>query len=262
MVAKRSCIIIGNWKMHKTIEEAEAFVNGLLTSYSPSDHKKIGLAVPYTAIYPLRQLVSSSSILSIGAQNMNDASEGAFTGEIAGTMLKEAGAEFVILGHSERRRLYAEDNACINKKMKRAIETGLRPILCVGETEEELASRQTEKVIELQLREGLKDLNAIDLRDLVIAYEPVWAIGTGNPASPAVAQATHQFCRRIIANLLSLEFAEQTVIQYGGSINAANAQILLAQSDIDGLLIGGASLSLATFLHIINQHYAKLSPEE
>jgi triosephosphate isomerase (TIM) len=252
MAANRPYVFIGNWKMHKTIEEAESFVNGLVSSCSFSEAKIIGLAVPYTAIYPLSQLVGDSA-LWIGGQNMNEASQGAFTGEIAGVMLKDAGAQFVLLGHSERRQLYGEDNSCINRKMKRAIEAQLRPILCVGETAEQYDSKETVAVVESQLREGLNGLQESDLKNLMIAYEPVWAVGTGNPASPEIVQKVHHLCRGIVGDMFSTSFAENVVIQYGGSVNPENAESFLEQEDVDGLLIGGASLSLATFLDIVNR---------
>lgn len=190
---------------------------------------------------------------------MNDASEGAFTGEIAGDMLKDAGARFVLLGHSERRHLYGEDDAFINRKVKRAVETGLQPILCVGETKVEYEGGQTHEVIERQLMEGLKDLQPSQLENLVIAYEPVWAIGNGHSATPEIAQEVQHFCREILAKILTEELAQQIVIQYGGSVNPSNANELLAQPDIDGLLIGGASLSLESFCQIVNDRYSKIN---
>ena len=256
----RPYVIIGNWKMNKTIDEAQSFVQGFLSSYKPDECKIIGLAVPYTLIYPLSQ-ESKEKPLLIGAQNMNDASEGAFTGEIAGRMLVDAGAQFVLLGHSERRQFYGEDDAFINRKMKQAVNVGLRPILCIGETEKEFEAQKTHEVLEKQLTEGLKEINPAQLRHLSIAYEPVWAIGSGQSASPEIAQKAHHFCREILAKLLGAEIAEQIVIQYGGSVSPSNAKELLAQPDIDGLLIGGASLLLDSFLQIVNDGYSKNQSE-
>ncbi len=258
MTANRPYVLIGNWKMHKTVEEARTFVKNLLTSFHPLETEIIGLAVPYTVIYPLSQEVKETSVL-IGAQNMNDASEGAFTGEVAGTMLKDAGAQFVLLGHSERRHLYGESDTFINRKVKRAIEVGIQPVLCVGETHAEYESGQTHAVIERQLTEGLKDLQPQQLQKLIVAYEPVWAIGNGHSATPEIAQEVQHFCRYILAKILTEEVAQQIVIQYGGSVNPSNAQELLAQPDIDGLLIGGASLSLESFLQIVNDRYSKIN---
>lgn len=257
MLGNRPSVIIGNWKMHKTIEEASSFVKELLTSLHPTETKIVGLAVPYTVIYPLSQEVEGSHLL-IGAQNMNDASEGAFTGEIAASMLKDAGAQFVLLGHSERRQLYREDDAFINRKLKKAVEVGLQPILCIGETKAEYEEGQTHAVLERQLTEGLKDLQPQQLQKLIIAYEPVWAIGSNHSATPEVAQEAQHFCRQILGKILTEEFAQKIVIQYGGSVNPSNAHELLAQPDIDGLLIGGASLSLESFRQIVNDRYSKI----
>ena len=257
MVSHRSFIIIGNWKMHKTCEEALSFVKNFISSFQPKASLLTGLAVPYTLIYPLSQAVAESSLL-IGAQNMNDASEGAFTGEIAASMIKDAGAQFVLLGHSERRRLYGEDDAFINRKLKKAIETGIRPILCIGETKEQYERKETHSVIESQLAEGLKEIEPGRLKDFILAYEPIWAIGNGHSASPENVQEVHQFCRKILKQMLSDEIGENIVIQYGGSVNSSNAQSFLEQPDVDGLLIGGASLSLDSFLQIVNNDYSKI----
>lgn len=257
MTAQRAFVIIGNWKMHKTVEEARTFIQGFVASYQPSEDKRVGLAVPYTLIYPLAQELQEQPLV-IGAQNMNDASEGAFTGEIAGNMLTDAGARFVLIGHSERRHLYGEDNACINRKLKQAIKCGLQPILCIGETEQEFEAKETHAVLEKQLTEGLEGISAKQLKNLVIAYEPVWAIGTQKSATPDIAQEIHAFCRKVLGNLLKEELADKIIIQYGGSVNPTNAKKLLAQPDIDGLLIGGASLLLDSFLEIVNNDYAKL----
>lgn len=253
-MVNRPCVIIGNWKMHKTIDQAHQFVQQLLSSFHPHEGEIVGLAVPYTLIYPIVQDIKGSTLL-IGAQNMNDASEGAFTGEIAGAMLKDVGAQFVLLGHSERRHLYGETDAFINRKLKKAVEVGLQPILCVGETKNEYDAHATHAVIERQLSEGLKDLQAEQLQKLIIAYEPVWAIGNGESASPEIAQEVQHFCRQVVAKILTDEFAQQIVIQYGGSVNPSNARDLLVQPDVNGLLIGGASLSLESFRQIVNDRH-------
>ena len=253
---QRPCVIIGNWKMNKMIEEGRLFVQQFLSSLVLDKEKTIGLAVPYTLIYPLAEEIKPSPLL-IGAQNMNDASEGAFTGEIAGKMLLDAGAQFVLLGHSERRTYYGEDNSCINRKVHQAIKVGIAPILCVGETLAEYEAGKTHAVIEEQLTEGLKGLEAEQLEKLMIAYEPVWAIGQGESATPEIDQEAQQFCRQILSRLFNEQFSEQIVLQYGGSVTPSNAHLLLAQPDIDGLLIGGASLSLESFLQIVNDRYSK-----
>lgn len=247
----RPVYIIGNWKMHKTIEEAHQFITQLLP-HLKKELLQVGLAVPFTALYPLNRQFKDSSSLLIGAQNMNDASEGAFTGEVAGKMLKEAGAQFVLLGHSERRHLYQESNEWINLKMKRAVEIDLQPILCVGETQEDRQKNQAKETVERQIREGFKGIDKSNLKNLIIAYEPVWAIGTGSYATPEEAQQMHYFCRQILSSLFSETEAEQASIQYGGSVSLQNAQEFLNQPSVDGLLIGGASLSLESFSQIID----------
>lgn len=255
--SNRPIIVTGNWKMHKTIEEAKNFVQKLI----PLVHERIAhvyLAVPFTVIFPLTESLKNGQSITIGAQNMNDASEGAFTGEVAGKMLKEAGAHFVLLGHSERRRTFKEDNSFINRKVKRAIEVGLQPVLCVGETREEREQGFMQEVVRRQIEEGLADIKPNLLKNLILAYEPVWAIGTGLSATIEQAQEAHHFCRQVLAELLTEEEASTIVIQYGGSVTPANAKDLLKQPDIDGLLVGGASLSLESFSQIVNDSSSKL----
>lgn len=247
---KRPVVITGNWKMHKTMDEAKSFVQELvpLVQQTPI---QVGLAVPFTFIRPVSEQTKGTNVV-IGAQNMHDAAEGAFTGEIAAKMLKEAGAQFVLLGHSERRRLFHESNAFINRKIKRAIAEELKPTLCIGETLEERENGMMEEIIRIQLSECLADLSSEQLATLTIAYEPVWAIGTDQAATPEMAQAAHQICRAKIAETWGELLAKQIVIQYGGAVKPDNVEALLEQPDIDGLLIGGASLSLVTFSKIIN----------
>lgn len=254
--SNRPIIVTGNWKMHKTIEEAREFAQTLIPMIQSSPVKAY-LAVPYTIIFPLAEVVHDQP-LTIGAQNMNDASEGAFTGEVAGKMLKDAGARFVLIGHSERRRLFQENNAFINRKMNRAIEVGLQPVLCIGETKEERDRGLTRDIITAQLLECLMGIKPESLNNLILAYEPVWAIGTGLSATPEQAQEAHHFCREILGKFLSPEQANQIVIQYGGSVTPANAKELIKQPDIDGLLVGGASLSLESFSQIVNDSSSKL----
>lgn len=256
MAANRPIVLIGNWKMHKTIEEASSFVEGLLSGYTSEEQKIVGLAVPYTLLYPL-SAQTAGEFLKIGAQNMNEAAEGAFTGEIAGRMLVDAGAQFVLLGHSERRHLYGEDDDCINRKVKRAVEAGLQPILCVGESKEQFERDETHRVLEQQLSQGLKGLDSDKIKNLIVAYEPVWAIGTQQSASSQIAQEAHHFCRSHLGTLFNKKIADMIPILYGGSVNSSNADELLAEPDIDGLLIGGASLSLDSFKQIVNHHYQK-----
>lgn len=183
---------------------------------------------------------------------MNDANEGAFTGEIAARMLKDAGARFAIIGHSERRHIFGESNEFINKKVKQAFSTGLQPILCVGETLKEKEEGKSQQVIEHQIRQGLADISSEQLSQMIIAYEPVWAIGTGRTATPEQAQENHQFCRQLIGKIWKGDVAAVVPILYGGSVKPDNARSLMEQPDIDGVLVGGASLSAETFAQIVN----------
>lgn len=263
---KRQPVIAGNWKMYKSIEEGVAFVKALipLISFSEdlpeSSQPKVYLAVPFTCIKAIGKAARGSRIV-VGAQNMNDASEGAFTGEIAARMLKEVGARFVILGHSERRIYFHEDNACINRKVKRALTDGLQPILCVGETLELYEAGKSKETVEKQLAECLAGLSAEQIASCIIAYEPVWAIGSGRTATPEMAQQIHHACRQFIQNQWGADVAEKVVIQYGGSVKPQNAAQLMEQKDIDGLLVGGASLSLDLFSQIVNYNRHAIVPE-
>lgn len=255
-VPVRQIIITGNWKMYKTVDEATQFVQDLIPQLTESQIK-IYLAVPFTAIYPTCEIAKNSQI-TIGAQNMNEADEGAFTGEIAGRMLKNAGAQFVILGHSERRTYFNETNQKINLKIKRALLDNLQPTLCIGETIQQRNSGETEAILEQQIQECLEGVALDDVKKIVLAYEPIWAIGTGKIAKPDDVQKTHHFCRELIAKKWNKEIADHLTIQYGGSVHPDNAADLLKQEDIDGLLIGGASLSVESFVKIIKLTINKL----
>lgn len=246
----RPTAIIGNWKMNKTIAEAKTYVFEL-TPLMRHSRKYVGLAVPFTMIASAAEAAKGTSI-AIGAQNASDAEEGAFTGEISSSMVKEAGASFVILGHSERRQLFHENNALINRKLFRALAADLKVVLCIGETKEERDKGETEKVLCNQLSGCLEGVTALQMANLMIAYEPVWAIGTGKVATPESVQVVHHFCRDQIASQWGQHTAEHQIIQYGGSVKPENAAALLEQPDVDGLLIGGASLSLASFSKFID----------
>lgn len=254
--SKRSTIVAGNWKMYKTIEEAVDYVKELAPMVQESP-VQVYIAVPFTAIKQVAEQTQGGKII-IGAQNMNDATEGAFTGEIAGRMLKDAGAQFVIIGHSERRHIFNEDNAFINRKVKRALADGLQPILCIGETLEEREAGKTEEVLETQLTQSLADINKEQMGNMIIAYEPVWAIGTGKTATPEQAQEIHQFCRGIIEKMYNKTIANKTVILYGGSVKPENAKALMDKPDIDGVLVGGASLKIESFSQIVNYQTVKI----
>lgn len=248
-------VIAGNWKMYKTMEEATTYVKALipLIEGAPS---QVCLAVPFTDIRSVAKLCQDTSIW-VGAQNMHDAAEGAFTGEIAGRMLTEAGARFVLLGHSERRRLFGETNDFINKKVKRAIGEHLLPILCIGETAEEREKGMTAQVLATQLERCLANLNAKEVESIYIAYEPVWAIGSSKVATPDQAQEAHLFCREKLKDLFGEEAADKVAILYGGSVSPNNAQALLDLPDVDGVLVGTASLTVENFSKIVHIHVTK-----
>lgn len=246
---EKTPLIAGNWKMNKTNSEAIKFIeelNNVIDEFSVLAY----LAVPFTCIKDAVAAVTSKRI-SIGAQNMNDAQKGAFTGEVASSMLKEVGAKFVILGHSERRQLFHESDGFINKKVLRALKDGIQPILCIGETLQERESNLTEKVLESQLTKGLKDVTSESVQNLIIAYEPIWAIGTGKTASSEIAQKAHEFIRDQLMKLFGEEIAKINYIIYGGSVNSENISALMQEEDIDGVLVGGASLEVGSFLKII-----------
>jgi len=209
------------------------------------------LAPPFTALGVVRKLIENSGIWLAG-QNIYFEAKGAWTGEISAAMLIDAGCRFVILGHSERRSYFHEDDALINRKIKAALKNELQVIFCIGETLEQREREQTEDVVELQLKNGLQGMDAGDLKNLVIAYEPVWAIGTGETATPGQAQEVHCFVRKFLERGFGKGVAESIRIQYGGSVNPENSKLLLSQKDIDGALVGSASLNAKSFATIIN----------
>ncbi len=252
--SRRIPVIAGNWKMHKTIEEAVSFVKDLIPLIQNAQ-AKVYIAVPYTALRPAADEAKNSPIV-IGAQNMNDASEGAFTGEISANMLENAGAQFVILGHSERRHLFNETNAFIHRKVKKALSEGLQIIFCIGETENERKDGKTENVLKQQLEESLGDISAEQMATIILAYEPVWAIGSGHSALPEEAQVVHLFCRQWLNQKWGKETADKVIIQYGGSVHPNYVKDFMEQSDVDGLLVGGDSLILESFNQII--HYSNV----
>jgi triosephosphate isomerase len=246
----REVVIAGNWKMYKTIEETRSFIQELV-ALGGNSAASVFLAVPFTALAAASN-AAKGSFIQVGAQNMHDALEGAFTGEISGKMLLDAGAHFVILGHSERRHLFGETDEFINKKLKTALKLGLRPILCIGETLQQREQNQTEKVLQNQLEKSLSGLTENDISKILIAYEPVWAIGTGLTATPEQAEEMHLFCRRFVANKWGDAAANNLSILYGGSVKPENTKALMEQENIDGVLVGGASLAADSFNKIIN----------
>lgn len=243
-------LIAGNWKMYKTGQEAHDFVHALSTTLAENE-TRVFLAVPFTAIESAVEAASGSCIV-IGAQNMHDEPEGAFTGEVSARMLKAAGAEFVVLGHSERRQHFGETGAFINRKIHRAFSEGLLPILCIGESESEREQHITQRVLSKQLEESLSGLSADQVGQMVIAYEPIWAIGTGKSATPHAAQEVHHAIRQFVQHSCGNKTAEGICLLYGGSVRPDNIAELMKEADIDGALVGGASLDAASFAQIIH----------
>lgn len=245
----RTIFIAGNWKMYKTIKEAVSLASDLVNAFR-DETKKIMIAPPFTALSEVYKVVKGTNIL-LGAQNMAQAENGAHTGEISPFMLKDAGASIVILGHSERRHIYKETDDLINRKIKLALKAGLDVIFCVGETIDEREAGNAEKVVRLQIERGLSDISSEDLSHITIAYEPVWAIGTGKTATPDDADSMHLFIRELITSMYNRDKALSMVIQYGGSVKPQNIKELMAQDNIDGALVGGASLDSDTFIPIV-----------
>ncbi len=238
-------IIAGNWKLNKTHAEAKVLAEALVEGTANAECEVV-IAPSFVALAGVAQVIRGSHI-KLAAQNVSQHLEGAYTGETSVLMLKELGVEYVILGHSERRQYYGETNQIINAKVKTVLAQSLKPILCIGELLEERETGKAISVCHKQLEESLKDVSMQDMAHVVIAYEPVWAIGTGKTASPENANEIHMACRKKLAELYSIEFAAKIVIQYGGSVKPDNVKALMAQSDIDGALVGSASLQANSF---------------
>ncbi len=247
----RRPVIAGNWKMNKTVAEAVALVRELRGLVSMvRDQVEIVVAPPLTAVQPVSKGLEDSNI-SVAGQNCHWESSGAYTGEVSAAMLKEAGCRYVILGHSERRQYFGETDELVNKRVHAALKAGVLPIVCVGETLSERESGRTLEVVSRQLRGGLAALGPAEMRGTVLAYEPVWAIGTGKTATSDQAQEDHAHIRKELVALFGAETAKQTRIQYGGSVKPDNAKELLGKPDVDGALVGGASLKAADFAAIV-----------
>jgi len=240
----------GNWKMNKTIPDALELVNVLKRELVDVDSLDIAICPPYTALSEVSDILQDSNI-KLGAQNLHWEKSGAFTGEICAEMLKDAGCYYVIIGHSERRKYFSETDSLVNKRIKAAQAQKLVPIVCVGETLEEREKNETISVVETQLSGGLKDLTSENMESLVIAYEPVWAIGTGKTATPAQAQEVHKFIRGWLSKQYSDDLAQNLQILYGGSVKPENIKELIEEPDIDGALVGGASLDSGSFSSIV-----------
>lgn len=248
---ERKVYVIANWKMYKTAREATDYIEHLIPLIEGCP-QNIYLSVPFTSIAASAAFAKQTKIV-IGAQNMNDAREGAFTGEIAGLMLKEAGASFVLLGHSERRQVFGETNDLIHRKVIRAFQDDIQPILCVGETLQERDAGSMETVLREQISVALEGVPKEGASRLILAYEPVWAIGSGRAATPEMAEEAHAFCRLILADLFGKKGANAISIVYGGSVKADNVSRIMQEKNVDGVLVGGASLDVNIFAKIAHQ---------
>ena len=246
----RKKFVAGNWKMFTTASSATALARAVAQGVGSEDRVSVAVCPPFPYLEPVRDALRGSNV-ALGAQNLYPEREGAFTGEVSPTMLADVGCKYVILGHSERRHKLGETDEFINRKVLAALQAGLQVILCVGETLAEREAGKMEEVVTTQLAGGLAQIGREMMSRLSIAYEPVWAIGTGRNASPEQAQLAHAFIRRQIADQVGSEVARALVIQYGGSVKADNAASLLSQPDVDGALVGGASLKADEFLAIV-----------
>jgi triosephosphate isomerase len=247
----RKKIIAANWKMHMTQDESEAFITTFLREIDDLDTVEVVIVPPFTSIPKVSELLTQTQNIKVGAQNMHWERSGAFTGEISPAMLRELFVRYVVLGHSERRAMFGETDEVVNRKVRAALEEKLRPILCVGETLAQREKGEVEKVLSSQLRGSLAEVEPKELLETLIAYEPVWAIGTGRVATTAQAQEAHAFIRKTLHEISNDATAEKVRIQYGGSVKPDNARALLSQPDIDGALVGGASLDPRSFAQIV-----------
>lgn len=246
----RKPIIAGNWKMHKTINEAKSFVEEIKGSIKETDVEAV-ICAPYTILKDLKEVTKGTNI-KVGAQNMHFEENGAFTGEISPLMLKELEIDYVIIGHSERRQYFNETDETVNKKVKKALEHSIIPIMCVGESLEQREDGDTKSIVKSQVEKGLQGINHEDIKKIVVAYEPIWAIGTGKTASSEDANEVIAYIREVIKNVSSEDISEEIRIQYGGSVKPSNVEEIMNQSDIDGALVGGASLEPKDFIELVN----------
>lgn len=244
-------LIAGNWKMYKTVAETEQFFREFLPLVANSTHCEIAVAPPFTAIAKAVEQARGTRV-AISGQNVFWEKQGAFTGEVSAAMLAEAGCRFTIIGHSERRQYFGESNETVNKRIRAALAVGLEAIVCIGELLEEREAGRTEAVLEQQFEQGLAGLTAAEIARIIIAYEPVWAIGTGRTATPEIAQQAHRFIRSRAERHFGRETASRLRILYGGSVKPDNIKGLMAQPDIDGALVGGASLEAQSLSAIVN----------
>jgi triosephosphate isomerase (TIM) len=244
-------LIAGNWEMYKTVTEAVVFMKELRSAVKDIDRVEIAIAPPFTALHAVAEAARNSQI-EVAAQDIYWEREGAFTGEISATMAKEAGAEYAIVGHSERRRLFGDTDTIVNRKAMAAIAAGLTPIVCIGETLEERERDETFAVLDRQIKDGLGEMAAGQVSEIVLAYEPVWAIGTGRTATAAQAGEAHAHIRTRLRQWFGGEAAERCHVIYGGSVKPDNIRDLIAQEDVDGALVGGASLDVRGFTEIVS----------
>jgi triosephosphate isomerase (TIM) len=247
----RKKIVAANWKMNMTQAEAGRFVESLLLDLGDISDVEVVIIPPFTAIAKVTESLGKAQNIKVGAQNMYWERSGAFTGEISAALLRDLFVRYVVLGHSERRALFGETDEIVNRKVRAALESTLRPIVCVGETLAQRDKGNVEKILSIQLRGSLAELTETELQETVIAYEPVWAIGTGRNATPEQAQQAHSFIRGTLGEMFDKTTAEHVRIQYGGSVKPDNARELMDQPDIDGALVGGASLDPLSFAQIV-----------
>ncbi|SHJ83945.1 triose-phosphate isomerase [Tepidibacter formicigenes] len=246
----RTPIIAGNWKMHKTIKEAVEFVNEVKDKIANTDVEAV-ICAPFTLLKDLKEVTKGTNI-KVGAQNMHFEEKGAFTGEISPLMLKEIEVDYVVIGHSERRQYFNETDETVNKKVLKALEYDIKPIVCVGETLEERETQKTKDVVKVQVEKALENVDKERVKDIVIAYEPIWAIGTGKTASSKDANDVIAYIREVVGNIFGSEVSEEVRIQYGGSVKPANVEEIMNEEDIDGALVGGASLNPSDYVELVN----------
>jgi len=245
-------LMAANWKMHKTTSEAFKFIDELVAALDDVGAREVLICPPFTALYALGRMIRKSGApIKLGGQNLYPAEQGAYTGEISPGMLKDANCSYVIVGHSERRQYFRESNEFVNRKARIAVDNGLTPVICVGESLDQREAGQAEEVVTAQVLSCLEGFSAKEVANLVIAYEPIWAIGTGRTATPADAQAMHATIRSMVAKQHGEDAAEGLRILYGGSVKPANVDSLMAKPDIDGALVGGASLQVESFARIV-----------
>jgi triosephosphate isomerase len=251
-LTNKNPFIAGNWKMHKTIPQAVDLVRALAEKASELEAAQLAVIPPFTALSNVRKEIEGSSI-GLGAQNLFWEEKGAYTGEVSPSMLKDAGCQYVVVGHSERRQYFGETDETVNKKIKAVLAHGMVPIVCIGETLEERKKEETIKKVETQITEGFKGLSEEEISRIIIAYEPIWAIGTGETATPSQAEEVHSFIREKLAENYGKEVASYAIILYGGSVKSANTFELLREKDINGALVGGASLEADSFIQIAKE---------